>query len=332
MIKLHELANILGGGKERRRSSDNYMTCCPAHDDKNPSLSIRCVSEGNKEKFIFHCFAGCQWKDIVHQIKLRHNIDFFDNEKVNYKKINKAPVKQNNVITKNIEKKKKAERTYLLNADMSPPSDKNLVHIKKHKNKLIKYRLIHLWPWHGSNSSILFYTARYHDDDGNKIILPITPWFNHEKNSKEWLKLAPPPLEPMFDLHLDDGTSPILIVEGEKTVDAAKRLINRPSAIFKNRKPWITTTRGGSSNVHNTDLSPCKNRDIYIFIDMDGPGLKYAANFFHIEAKSITLIKYSNDKKSGYDLADFELENGTIELLEKYAEKKVILFHLKGIL
>ncbi len=34
---------------------------CPAHDDREPSLSIRGGLDG---KPVFHCFAGCDWRDI----------------------------------------------------------------------------------------------------------------------------------------------------------------------------------------------------------------------------------------------------------------------------
>jgi hypothetical protein len=47
--------------KKVRRNGDGYMACCPAHDDQNPSLSIR---EKNNGEPLFHCFAGCTDKAI----------------------------------------------------------------------------------------------------------------------------------------------------------------------------------------------------------------------------------------------------------------------------
>jgi hypothetical protein len=32
------------------------MTCCPAHDDQNPLLSL---SLGDDGRLLFHCHAGC---------------------------------------------------------------------------------------------------------------------------------------------------------------------------------------------------------------------------------------------------------------------------------
>jgi putative DNA primase/helicase len=47
-----ELARSLDG----HRVGQVWMACCPAHDDKTPSLSIR---EGLDGTLLVHCFAGC---------------------------------------------------------------------------------------------------------------------------------------------------------------------------------------------------------------------------------------------------------------------------------
>lgn len=50
-----------------KKSQAGYMACCPAHQDKNPSLSIKQASDG---KVLLHCFAGCEAEDIVTAIGL----------------------------------------------------------------------------------------------------------------------------------------------------------------------------------------------------------------------------------------------------------------------
>ncbi len=42
--------------------------CCPAHDDREPSLSIR---DGVGGEPVFHCFAGCDWRDIKDMLRAR---------------------------------------------------------------------------------------------------------------------------------------------------------------------------------------------------------------------------------------------------------------------
>lgn len=53
--------------KVRRRQPGQWSACCPAHDDKGPSLSVRETSEG---AVLLHCFAGCEVAEIVAAIGL----------------------------------------------------------------------------------------------------------------------------------------------------------------------------------------------------------------------------------------------------------------------
>jgi putative DNA primase/helicase len=48
-----------------RRSGVGWMAKCPAHDDHNPSLSIREVDG----KVLIHCHAGCRQRDVIEALK-----------------------------------------------------------------------------------------------------------------------------------------------------------------------------------------------------------------------------------------------------------------------
>ena len=50
-----------------RRSGKGWMARCPAHEDRNPSLSIR---EGDDGTILLHCFAGCAFDDIARALNL----------------------------------------------------------------------------------------------------------------------------------------------------------------------------------------------------------------------------------------------------------------------
>lgn len=53
--------------KVRRSGPDSWMACCPAHEDKSASLSIRHDDDG---KTLIHCFAGCSVHEVVGAIGL----------------------------------------------------------------------------------------------------------------------------------------------------------------------------------------------------------------------------------------------------------------------
>ena len=53
--------------KVRQAGPSRWMACCPAHDDKTPSLSIRETGDGT---CLLKCFAGCTAGDVVSSIGL----------------------------------------------------------------------------------------------------------------------------------------------------------------------------------------------------------------------------------------------------------------------
>ncbi len=48
--------------KVRQRQSGQWSACCPAHDDKGPSLSVRENTDG---AVLIYCHAGCEVAEIV---------------------------------------------------------------------------------------------------------------------------------------------------------------------------------------------------------------------------------------------------------------------------
>lgn len=60
-ILLNKLTRVRVTGKGR------WQACCPAHEDKKPSLSVRELEDG---RVLLHCFAGCSVSDIVSSVGL----------------------------------------------------------------------------------------------------------------------------------------------------------------------------------------------------------------------------------------------------------------------
>lgn len=54
----------------KKTGADSWIACCPAHEDKHPSMTLREV-EG---KVLVHCFAGCP----AHQILAAVGLTFAD--------------------------------------------------------------------------------------------------------------------------------------------------------------------------------------------------------------------------------------------------------------
>ena len=66
-ITLPEVVTLIANKTnwEPRVRGEGFLAHCPAHEDRNPSLS---VSEGHDGKILMHCFRGCSVKDICDSI------------------------------------------------------------------------------------------------------------------------------------------------------------------------------------------------------------------------------------------------------------------------
>lgn len=53
--------------KVKATSRESWLACCPAHDDRSPSLTIRETQDG---RILLHCFAGCSPDSVLGAIGL----------------------------------------------------------------------------------------------------------------------------------------------------------------------------------------------------------------------------------------------------------------------
>jgi hypothetical protein len=66
---------LITGRAPRSTGKDRWMALCPAHDDRNPSLSIRALPD----KVLIHCFAGCPTEAVLETLQ-RGWGDLFEEE------------------------------------------------------------------------------------------------------------------------------------------------------------------------------------------------------------------------------------------------------------
>ncbi|MBU6995602.1 CHC2 zinc finger domain-containing protein [Ferrovum myxofaciens] len=67
--------------KVRRTGPGRWLACCPAHDDKSPSLAIR---EADDNRVLIHCFGGCSVQEITGALGMELQ-DLFPPKDGNYK-------------------------------------------------------------------------------------------------------------------------------------------------------------------------------------------------------------------------------------------------------
>jgi hypothetical protein len=58
-MKINELLGALT--KVRKTGPDRWVACCPAHEDRSPSLTIAV----KPDTILLHCFSGCDTESIL---------------------------------------------------------------------------------------------------------------------------------------------------------------------------------------------------------------------------------------------------------------------------
>lgn len=57
--------------KLKKTGANKWQACCPAHEDKAPSLAIKQIDDG---RVLIHCFAGCSSSEILQSVGLDFDV------------------------------------------------------------------------------------------------------------------------------------------------------------------------------------------------------------------------------------------------------------------
>lgn len=156
----------------------------------------------------------------------------------------------------------------------------------------------YLWHYFNAANELIFCTARFELPNG-KVVLPQC-YGRIGKSHKQWCWKSLPDNRPLYGLQKlhSEQPKPVLLVEGEKTADAAQTLLPEYA---------VLTWSGGSNAMAKSDFSPLYGRSIVIWPDNDKPGLEAVAFVCEMLAKktdTIRIVLPSPTLPTGWDLAD----------------------------
>lgn len=138
-----------------------------------------------------------------------------------------------------------------------------------------RYRTVPRWCYRDADGMELCYAFRLDRPDGSKDFVPLCFGVN-AAGFREWKEAVPPAPRPLYGLDKlakAAPDAPILLVEGEKTTDAAQALF--PGHV-------CMTWMGGSNATGKADFSPLAGRNVTIWPDNDAAGIKAAAELVGI--------------------------------------------------
>jgi hypothetical protein len=166
------------------------------------------------------------------------------------------------------------------------------------------------WTYRDGQGRVVGYVCRFEPEQGRKEIIPLS-YGQGPDGRRAWRFKsfpAPRPLYGLDRLARAKPDAPVLLVEGEKTADAAARLLPRAVCM---------TWPGGSKAVSKADFSSLKGRRVAIWPDADQPGRDaakaVASRLKEAGTAEVSIIAPPDGVAEGWDLADAQAEGWTTE-------------------
>lgn len=277
-------AEAIANGLSATESGKGWLAHCPAHDDKNPSLSI---DEGQDGKPLFFCRSGCEQGAIISALR---DCGLWP----------ETPTGR--VLNKNT-----AGFSYAGPTDRQPSkAELELPNIGE---------LEAVYEYLDENGRCLGFQRRFRTADG-KTFRPLTPW-KYTDGIVQWEPKGFPKPLPIFGAdHLANRPDAlVLVVEGEKTAEAARPLF--PDYV-------VVSWPSGGKSVDKANWQPLASRSVVIWPDADNAGKnagKKLRDLLCPMARTVVLIDIPTDLPEGWDLADPAPDGfDPINLLEKHLQ------------
>ncbi len=243
----YRIEEVIGRSVSLKKQATEMVGNCPFHDDHTASMKV------NPVKQYFKCFACGAGGDVV---------DFFTMQGYDFATA-KNFITNGGIIAVN----QPTEKTPDIIWKDAVPNQEQLPDVSKLSFKDYGNPSM-FWAYTNRNGKTCGYVLRFDLPDGKKDVIPYTfkKRITNGSESNGWYWKGFEIKRPLYNLHeiLSRPTAIILVVEGEKTAEAAKKLFP---------KYVCTTWIGGGENIKNADLSPLENRKVYLWADNDTAGI-----------------------------------------------------------
>ncbi len=238
--------------KVKPNGDRSWLACCPAHDDRNPSLS---VSVGDDGRVLFHCFAGCSSDDVRAALGLE------------WRDLHAEPIEDARQSTRAPRAAHGTPRRDDVPTLDTPEDDPEPAPSTGHAfASLDEVRAAYrrrlgepdaTWTYRDAGGDVIGEVLRWNTATGKEIR---PAW----RFADGW-RMTYPPVRPLYRLDTLATEDRVFVVEGEK---AADRLASLGYV--------VTTSPAGSKAAKRADWSTLKAREVVILPDADKAGEHYA--------------------------------------------------------
>ena len=293
-------ALLTGYGVDLKKQGASYVALCIWHDEKRPSMGVfqgddgiwrcNCHSCGRRGTAIdvVQEMDGVDVAEAIQRLKRNHFVR--DEKRIK----SEAPI----VAAKWMHQKPPEPLT-----DFVVPSLTYVSH----------------WEYRDIDGALLGYVARYTDANGKKEYRPWTYGTMAQAIKPAWKCKAFSNPRPLYGLHKLTNDKRIVLCEGEKSTDAAQKLLPGMLAIG-----WP----GGANAIAHIDWHPLAGKNVLLVPDADPAGEKamYDAARYLLAIGCVVRLLDTSDKiyvKTGWDLADALEEGWTTDDIKTFCEDRI---------
>lgn len=223
---------------DAKKSGSGWSACCPAHDDRQPSLSI---AEGDDGRVLLKCHAGCPVDAICAALGLKPT-DLF--------------VASTSTVLRPA-REKHQYRGHANGKSMGnsfATADETIHELERRHGPSTAQ-----WTYRDGSGVVVGVVIRWDLPEGGKEIRPVSRYGAH------WRIAGMPTPRPLYRLEDLRDAKRVYVCEGEKSVEAARSL-----------GLIATTSAHGSKSPDKTDWSPMAGKEVVLLPDNDPAGLAYA--------------------------------------------------------
>ena len=259
-----DIVDVIGRHINLTKRGSEYYGICPFHDDHKTSLQV------NQRKQIFHCFACGASSDVL---------DFLTKYGNTYGEAIKILAGEAGYNTDVKPERQQIERKPkpLVWSQVTPAPEPASISHYRHGNPS------RTWAYKAGDGSLLGYICRFNLQEGAKEVLPYIYATDGSRHDWRWQGFDKP--RPLYNLDrlAQKPNATVLIVEGEKTADAAQALL--PHVV-------VTAWQGGAKAIKATDWTPLQGRKLVLWPDNDQPGEQAMWDIADIVRPTAALLKW----------------------------------------
>ncbi len=325
------IVDVISGFIKLKKDGNEFKACCPFHDEKTPSFSVV------PEKGFYHCFGCGAHGDQIDFVMEYDQVDFNGACEI---------LGGEKSASENRSKKRQSKKIDIVDIyegikvlpivdDGAPVFEVNQKTAKifnpkradDPEKKAVVYNPSMVFPYKNTAGKLIGYVLRIEFGDGKKITPTIT-WCKKENQQPMFMHCSFPEPRPFYGAEDLPENKPVLLCEGEKARDAAKRLLGMHYTCLS----W----NGGTQAIAKTDWSELKDKRILIWPDNDQPGIDCVLgtdkkdgiiNYLNkVGVESIKYIGLDNKKEKGWDAADAETSKMNTKQVITWAKKHIIEF------